>query len=111
MYLGEFFEVGYAQDLFSPPLHPYTEALISSIPVPDPQRPTQRIRLGTDVPSPRDKPSGCSFHTRCPHKIGPICEQESPAWQDDGHEHFIRCHLTLDELRERQSYLLERREH
>lgn len=110
MYLGELFEVGYAQDLFSPPLHPYTEALVSAIPSPDPQRPPGPIRLGGDIPSPREKPTGCAFHTRCPHKIGPICEQEAPPWHDDKHDHFIRCHLTLDELKAKQSYLASKKD-
>lgn len=106
MYLGELFEVGYAQDLFSPPLHPYTEALISAIPVPDPQQRTERIQLTGDIPSPRHKPTGCAFHTRCPHKLGAICEQEAPPWHGDGKEHFIRCHRTPEELAQLQAYLL-----
>jgi peptide/nickel transport system ATP-binding protein len=105
MYLGELFEVGYARDLFSPPLHPYTEALISAIPVPDPKFETNRIHLSDDIPSPSHKPAGCAFHTRCPHKLGAICEAEVPPWRDDGNEHFIRCHRTLEELAEIQTYL------
>lgn len=105
MYLGELFEVGYASDLFSPPLHPYTEALISAIPAPDPNRRTERLHLGDDIPSPSNKPTGCAFHTRCPHKLGEICEVESPPWRDDGDEHYIRCHRTLEELTEIQAYL------
>jgi peptide/nickel transport system ATP-binding protein len=105
MYLGELFEVGYARDLFSPPLHPYTEALISAIPVPDPAMQTDIIYLGDDIPGPSHKPTGCAFHTRCPHKLGAICEVETPPWRDDGDEHYIRCHRTLEELAEIQSYL------
>jgi len=105
MYLGQLFEVGYGRDLFSPPLHPYTEALVSAIPVADPSRRVRRVRLTDDIPSPRNMPTGCRFHTRCPHKIGAICENEAPPWRDDGDGHFIRCHIPLDELRDLQSDL------
>ncbi len=98
MYLGQIFEVGYGHDLFAPPYHPYTEALVSAIPIPDPNYKTQHIRLNNDIPSPRNLPTGCRFHTRCPRKIGLICEQEVPPWQDDGDGHFIRCHIPLTEL-------------
>lgn len=98
MYLGQIFEVGYGHDLFAPPYHPYTEALVSAIPVPDPTHQTQHIRLSNDIPSPRNLPTGCRFHTRCPRKLGAICEQEIPPWQDDGDGHYIRCHRTIDEL-------------
>jgi len=98
MYLGELFEVGAAKELFNPPLHPYTEALVSAIPAPDPHRRALRVRLSDDIPSPREKPSGCAFHTRCPRKLGPICEQEAPPWHSDENDHFIRCHIPLDEL-------------
>ncbi|MBI5931032.1 MAG: ABC transporter ATP-binding protein [Chloroflexi bacterium] len=98
MYLGQIFEVGYGHDLFAPPYHPYTEALVSAIPIPDPNYKTQQIRLSNDIPSPRNLPTGCRFHTRCPRKIGSICEQEVPPWQDDGDGHYIRCHIPLEEL-------------
>ena len=98
MYLGQLFEVGYGSDLFTPPYHPYTEALVSAIPVADPSRSTQAIRLSEDVPSPRHLPTGCRFHTRCPRKIGRICEEEEPPWRDDSDAHYIRCHIPLEEL-------------
>jgi peptide/nickel transport system ATP-binding protein len=98
MYLGQLFEVGYGRDLFAPPYHPYTEALVSAIPIPDPAQKTRHIRLVQDIPSPRNLPSGCRFHTRCPRKIGSICEREVPPWRDDGGGHFIRCHIPLEEL-------------
>ncbi len=98
MYLGEIFEVGYGTDLFAPPYHPYTEALVSAIPVADPTVQRERIRLSEDIPSPRNLPTGCRFHTRCPRKIGKICEDEEPPWRDDGHAHYIRCHIPLEEL-------------
>jgi len=98
MYLGELFEVGYARDLFHPPLHPYTEALVSAIPVADPSRQTRPHPLGDDIPSARNIPTGCRFHTRCPHKIGAICEDKVPPWREIGPDHFSRCHYTREEL-------------
>ncbi|MCZ7544968.1 MAG: dipeptide ABC transporter ATP-binding protein [Anaerolineae bacterium] len=106
MYLGEIFEVGYGSDLFAPPYHPYTEALVSAIPVADPTHQSERIRLSEDVPSPRNLPTGCRFHTRCPRKIGAICEDEAPPWRDDGDGHYIRCHIPLPELTALQKSLL-----
>jgi peptide/nickel transport system ATP-binding protein len=106
MYLGELYEVGYGRDLFRPPFHPYTEALVSAIPMPDPEQPAAAIRLTGDIPNPRDMPSGCRFHTRCPRKLGAICEQEAPPWRDDGDGHFIRCHRELVELAELQKDLV-----
>jgi peptide/nickel transport system ATP-binding protein len=98
MYLGELFEMGTGRDLFGPPYHPYTEALVSAIPLVDPRHRTRHIRLSDDIPSPRAVPSGCRFHTRCPRKIGPICEQEEPPWYDAGSGHVIRCHIPPGEL-------------
>jgi peptide/nickel transport system ATP-binding protein len=113
MYLGSLLEVGYARDMFSAPVHPYTEALISAIPVADPLHRMQPIRLHEHTPSARNIPSGCRFHTRCPRKIGAICEQQDPPWQDDGDGHFIHCHIPLEELVELQSATLNpvRKEH
>jgi peptide/nickel transport system ATP-binding protein len=104
MYLGELFEVGSARDLFSLPVHPYTEVLVSAIPLPDPNQHRRMIHLSADIPSPGNKPTGCAFHTRCPHKVGVICEQESPAWRTAGSEHFIRCHRTPEELADLQTH-------
>lgn len=98
MYLGQLFEVGYGHDFAEPPHHPYTEALISAIPIPDPHQKTERIRLSQDMPSSRHLPTGCRFHTRCPRKIGEVCETDVPPWRDDGDGHYIRCHIPLDEL-------------
>lgn len=106
MYLGELFEVGYGRDLFRPPFHPYTEALVSAIPALDPHHDAEVIRLSDDIPSPRNMPSGCRFHTRCPRKIGAICEDTVPPWRDDGNGHHIRCHIPLDELRRDQQAVL-----
>jgi len=98
MYLGEVVEEGTMEQVYSAPSHPYTEALLSAIPVPNPMVKQGRIRLDGDIPSARDIPKGCRFHTRCPRKIGAICEQELPPWRDAGESHFIRCHIPIEEL-------------
>ncbi|MBI5670352.1 MAG: ABC transporter ATP-binding protein [Chloroflexi bacterium] len=98
MYLGQLVEEGTVEQVYNPPSHPYTEALLSSIPAPDPRVKRGRIRLDGHVPSPADIPRGCRFHTRCPRKLGAICEQQDPPWQDAGDGHRIRCHIPLDEL-------------
>lgn len=102
IYLGQIVEIGSRDALFGAPQHPYTEALISAAPVPDPTVQTNRIRLEADIPSPVDLPSGCRFHTRCPRKMGAICEQHEPPWVDAGNGHYLRCHIPLDELRHMQ---------
>lgn len=107
MYLGQLFEVGSASELFNPPYHPYTEALVSAIPIASPNAHENRILLNNSVPSAQNVPTGCRFHTRCPRKIGAICEQEEPPWLGDGEGHFIRCHIPLDELRNVQQSLIE----
>jgi peptide/nickel transport system ATP-binding protein len=103
MYLGQLAEVGEARELFQTPHHPYTEALVSAIPVADPRHKTERILLSDDLPSAQNLPSGCRFHTRCPRKIGEICEQEEPPWRQGDAEHLIRCHIPLEELTALQS--------
>jgi len=107
VYLGRLWEVGSAKDVFAPPYHPYTEALLSAIPIPDPDVRQERIRLKGSVPSAVNIPTGCRFHTRCPRKIGPICETEEPPWQYSGPNHRIRCHIPLDTLSELQKTVLE----
>jgi len=98
MYLGQFCEIGTTEDLFAPPYHPYTEALLSAVPIPDPSVERTTIRLSGAVPSALDPPTGCRFHTRCPRKIGPICEQEPPPWRVITEEHRIYCHIGIEEL-------------
>lgn len=105
VYLGRLWEVGSAEEVFAPPYHPYTEALLSAIPVPDPDIRQERIRLRGSVPSAVRIPPGCRFHTRCPRKIGAICETEEPLWQDQGN-HRICCHITMEELHRRQSHVV-----
>jgi peptide/nickel transport system ATP-binding protein len=99
MYLGKICETGPTEALFKPPYHPYTGALLAAIPIPDPTLERNSIRLLGTVPSALDPPSGCRFHTRCPRKIGPICEQETPPWREVTQEHRIHCHIPLKELR------------
>ena len=98
MYLGQLFEVGAASDLFQPPYHPYTEALVSAIPVADPHHKAERMLLHDVLPSAQRLPSGCRFHTRCPRKIGAVCEEEAPPWREVDAGHAIRCHIPLEEL-------------
>jgi peptide/nickel transport system ATP-binding protein len=98
MYLGEIVEEGDTEDVYHAPSHPYTEALVSSIPLPDPSADQKRIRLDGDIPSARDIPSGCRFHTRCPRCLGDVCVNEPPPWRDAGDGHFIRCHIPIEEL-------------
>lgn len=105
MYLGKIMEIGPASDIYAPPYHPYTEALLSAVPVPDPDAEQKHIRLEGSVPSAINPPSGCPFHTRCPRRAllpdgGAVCEQEVPPWQDAGNGHRIFCHIPLEELTE-----------
>ncbi len=102
VYLGQLCEVGAGEDVFRPPHHPYTEALLSAIPIPDPDLQQKRIRLGGSVPSAVNVPTGCRFHTRCPRKRGRICEVEEPPWQELVNHHRIRCHIPPDELQQLQ---------
>ncbi len=103
VYLGRLWESGPPQAVFSPPFHPYTEALLSAIPIPDPDAQQERIRLHGSVPSAVNIPSGCRFHTRCPRKIGEICETQEPPWQDLGGNHRICCHIPAAELQAMQT--------
>ncbi|MBI2525130.1 MAG: ABC transporter ATP-binding protein [Candidatus Rokubacteria bacterium] len=98
VYLGRICETGAAEQVFLPPHHPYTEALLSAVPVPDPEATLQPIRLAGAVPSAANPPRGCVFHTRCPRKIGPICEDEVPPVQTGGSGHTIVCHIPLATL-------------
>ncbi len=95
MYLGKIVELADGDAIYKNPLHPYTRALISAIPEPDPERVKQREILMGDVPSPIDPPSGCRFHTRCPH-ASERCRLEQPELRGVGNGHFAACHL-LDE--------------
>lgn len=103
VYLGHLMELARARDLFQPPYHPYTEALLSAVPSIRSGLPSKISPLEGDIPSPSDVPSGCPFHTRCPHSLGEICSQELPPWRTDPQTgKGYACHLTVDELRTRQ---------
>ena len=99
MYLGRIMERGSTEEVFEPPYHPYTEALLSAVPIADPAIEKTHIVLEGPLPSVMDPPKGCPFHTRCPRKLSDICEQEVPPEQIDTDGHRIACHIPLDELR------------
>jgi peptide/nickel transport system ATP-binding protein len=110
MYLGKIMEIGAAEEIYAPPYHPYTEALLSAVPIADPRAEQKRIRLEGNIPSPLNPPTGCPFHTRCPHRNllpngGQICTEELPPWRDAGHGHRIFCHIPLEELNKMESVI------
>ncbi len=103
MYLGQIMETGPAEAIYAPPYHPYTEALLSATPIPDPDVRRKQVRLEGTVPSALDPPPGCPFHTRCPRREllpdgGKICETEIPPWRETEDGHRIFCHHTLEML-------------
>ncbi|MFN5722980.1 MAG: ABC transporter ATP-binding protein [Betaproteobacteria bacterium] len=93
MYLGRIVEMADARDLYARPRHPYTESLLSAVPVPDPTVKRQRIVLQGDVPSPIHPPMGCHFHTRCPIAQKGLCDRERPELKSVGDGHVVACHL------------------
>ena len=92
MYAGKIVEVAERTEFFNRPLHPYSEALLSVIPIPDPDKRGRKLVLGGDVPSPEHPPPGCRFHPRCPYAIE-MCSREEPALEDKGNGHLVACHL------------------
>jgi oligopeptide transport system ATP-binding protein len=92
MYLGKIVEMATDWELYHKPCHPYTQALLSAVPVPDPEATKKRILLKGDVPSPLNPPFGCAFHTRCPQKQD-ICLHEQPVFTELANEHWVACHL------------------
>ncbi len=92
MYLGGLVETGNTEDIFSNPLHPYTKALFSAIPMPDPDMKINRTILEGDIPSPANPPKGCKFHTRCRDCMA-VCKETAPEARDVGNGHVVRCHL------------------
>jgi peptide/nickel transport system ATP-binding protein len=98
MYLGKIVELAPKRQIFSAPAHPYTQALLSAVPVPEPGAARQRIILKGDVPSPIRPPSGCRFHTRCPY-VFERCRTEEPVLRPRGASHFAACHLAESSAR------------
>ncbi len=94
MYLGKIVEMADRNELYDTPLHPYTKALLSAVPIPDPviEKQRERIILTGDVPSPINPPSGCHFHTRCPYVMD-VCKKVDPIFAEQGSGHFVACHL------------------
>ncbi|MFI8575721.1 ABC transporter ATP-binding protein [Rossellomorea aquimaris] len=92
MYLGKMVELSNSETLYEKPLHPYTQALLSAVPVPDPDFKRETILLQGDIPSPSNPPSGCTFHTRCPHATE-ICKQKVPEFKEHQPGHYVACHL------------------
>lgn len=100
MYMGEIVERGTKDEIFNPPHHPYTRTLLSNIPTADPTHPFDPIRMEGTMPSGRDPPKGCTFNTRCPQKIGEVCEVDDPALtaMDTSPTHHVSCHLDPEEM-------------
>ncbi|KQL43922.1 hypothetical protein AN963_20925 [Brevibacillus choshinensis] len=98
MYLGRIVEIADKKSLFERPLHPYTQALISAVPVPNPEKKKERIVLGGDVPSPANPPVGCAFHPRCRHAMD-ICRTVRPTELEMNQDHVVACHLYGDDER------------
>jgi oligopeptide/dipeptide ABC transporter ATP-binding protein len=113
MYLGQIVEIGTRDEVFANPQHPYTQALLSAIPIPDPERPRQRIRLEGELPSPLDPPPGCRFHPRCPIAVlgEGICDELEPELRPSATSasHLASCHLRTGDFQHKERPLAVRR--
>ena len=98
MYLGKIVELAISEDLYAEPLHPYTQALLSAVPVPDPQFEREQIYLKGDIPSPANPPTGCTFHTRCPVATD-VCKSKVPQFLEAKPGHYVACHLVNEPQR------------
>jgi len=107
MYLGQIMERGTTEQVFGPPYHPYTEALLSAVPVPDPDHAVARVLLEGPVPRADQVPRGCPFATRCPRRVGAICDETPPPVQWLAADHRVACHIPGEELRRLQTALAE----
>ena len=96
MYLGSMVEKGSKESIFEEPLHPYTKALFSAVPIADPKVKMNRVVLKGDIPSPSNPPTGCKFHTRC-HMCTQRCKEEAPVFKEARPGHFVACHLYDEE--------------
>lgn len=113
MYLGNMMEYGDTDEIFDNPLHPYTKALFSAVPVPNPDAKMNRIILNGDIPSPANPPKGCKFHTRCKDCMS-VCKMLEPKYIEHSKNHFVACHLYNEEIMNNLSYYdeeLKRQEH
>jgi len=99
MYLGTIAEQGTTDEVFAPPYHPYTEALLSAVPIADTKVTKKEVVLEGDIPSAMNPPTGCPFQTRCPRKLGRICEEEAPPIREFGPSHKIACHIDPEKLK------------
>lgn len=102
LYLGRLMELGPSETIYGGPHHPYTEALLSAVPTMDGEA-KERIRLDGEIPSASNPPTGCVFHTRCPRRIGAVCDEQEPPLVEVEGGHLMRCHIPLDELRDLQA--------
>ncbi len=100
MYLGKVMELAPREKLYAQPLHPYTKALLSAVPIPDPTTKKKRILLEGDIPTPLNPPSGCVFHTRCPIAQFPICSAQVPALLEHKPGQFAACHFAGETIPE-----------
>jgi peptide/nickel transport system ATP-binding protein len=99
MYLGKIMERGPVEEVIFEPLHPYTQALIEAVPMPDPESTRIEVRIKGEIPSPVNPPSGCRFHTRCPAFIGDICRKVEPPLVEIEKDHYVACHLHTEPQR------------